>query len=66
MAKIQYHKGKIELPETKKIDSIVGQKYLDDYQKRKEEATKRMQENGKTYIKANEVIVKETSPKTDE
>lgn len=58
MAKIQYHRAKIELPKAEKIDSIVGQQYLDDYQKRKEEATKRMQENGKAYIKANEVVVK--------
>lgn len=60
MAKIEYHKDKIELPETKKIDSIVGQKYLDDYEKRKQQATKRMQENGKTRIKANEIVVRET------
>ena len=59
MAKIEYHRDKIELPKTKKIDSIVGQKYLEDYEKRKEQATKIMQENGKTRIKANEIIVKE-------
>ncbi|MBE5812891.1 MAG: hypothetical protein E7314_04470 [Clostridiales bacterium] len=58
MAKIEYHKDKIELPETKKIKSIVGQKYLDDYEKRKEQATKRMQKNGKTYIEAEEIVVK--------
>lgn len=59
MAKIEYHRGKIELPKTRKIDSIVGKKYLDDYEKRKEQATKIMQKNGKTAIKANEIVVKE-------
>lgn len=57
MAKIEFHKDKIELPETKKIDSIVGQKYKDDYQSRKQEATKKMQENGKTAIKAKDILV---------
>lgn len=57
MAKIEYHKNKIELAETKKIDSIVGQKYLDDYETRKQKQTKIMQKNGKTAIKAKNILI---------
>ena len=57
MAKIEFHRDKIELPESKKINSIVGQNYLDDYQSRKQEAMKRMQENGKTAIEAKDILV---------
>lgn len=57
MAKIEYHKPRKELPETKRIDSIVGQEFLDNYEKRKQKAAKIMQENGKTRIKADEIVI---------
>ena len=57
MAKFEYYRKKIELPETKKIDSITGQKFKDNYQQRMQQATKIMQENGKTAIKADEIVI---------
>ena len=57
MAKIKYHKDKIELPETEKIDSITGQKFKDNYALRMQQATKIMQENGKTAIEAKDILV---------
>ena len=61
MAKIEFHKVKIELPETKKIDSIVGKKYLDNYQDRKQRASERMRKKGKTYIKTKDILIGETN-----
>ncbi len=57
MAKIEYYNKKIELPETKKIDSITGQKFKDNYQLRMQQAAQIARENMKTQIKADEIVI---------
>lgn len=57
MAKIEYYNKKIELPETKKIDSITGQKFKDNYAVRLQRAAQIARENMKTQIKADEIVI---------
>ena len=66
MAKIKYSKFSGQVPEGRRIKSIVGESYLNNYKKRLQRHTEIAHQNHKARIKAEEVILLEKSKQEDD
>ena len=65
MAKIDYHREKIEKPKTTQIKSIVGETYLNNFKYRFNLARKHAIENHKTILKARDMLLGEATKPDD-
>ncbi len=66
MAKIKYFKPSGQVPKGRKIKSIVGENFKNNYKKRLQKHSEIAHQNHKARIKAKEVILLENAKQEDD